>query len=171
MFVAALIVIGVFLAGCGGSSPSGASGPSRPAQFRKQFLDFAGCMRSHGLAGYPDPQFSSSGNSFGVKISPGTLNPDTPAFESADHACHGLLPDGGSPPPSAASAAQRAQALTFADCVRSHGVPDFPDPGRDGGFDLPAQVDQQAPQFKRAMQACANVQPNSLLISQRSGGA
>ena len=31
---------------------------------------------------------SSSGNSVQVHISPGTANPDSPAFKSADHACH-----------------------------------------------------------------------------------
>jgi hypothetical protein len=48
--------------------------------------------------------------------------------------------------------------------MRTHGVPNFPDPAHDGAFTLPSGVDQQAPQFQRAMKACANVEPNSLSI-------
>lgn len=81
-------------------------------------------MRSHGLSSYPDPQVSQSGNQVQIKISPGKLDPNAPAFKSASGACHHLLPNGGSPP-SAISAAQQAQDLQFAACMRSHGVPSF----------------------------------------------
>jgi hypothetical protein len=50
--------------------------------------------------------------------------------------------------------------------MRSHGVPDFPDPGHDGAFDLPSGINTQAPQFQRATQACMKVLPSSLTIDQ-----
>jgi hypothetical protein len=50
--------------------------------------------------------------------------------------------------------------------MRVHGVTVFPDPGQDGAFNLPAQIDQQAPQFHRAMQACTTQQPTDLSMNQ-----
>ena len=41
------------------------------------------CMRSHGVPGYPDPQVSSSANHVQVTISPGSADPNSPAFKSA----------------------------------------------------------------------------------------
>lgn len=122
-------------------------------------------MRSHGVPGYPDPQVSSSGNQVEVRISPGSANPNSPAFKSADHGCHELLPNGGAPS-GGHSAEAKAQDVTFADCMRAHGVPNFPDPSHDGAFDLPPGLDPQAPQFNRAEKACQSVQPSSLSINQ-----
>jgi hypothetical protein len=119
-------------------------------------------MRSHGVPGYPDPQVSASGNSVSVTISPGDATPNSPSFRAADRACRYLLPSGVAPGPS--TAGQQAHDLTFADCMRSHGVPRFPDPGRDGVFTLPATIDEQAPAFIGAYHACP--QPSSLSIDQ-----
>jgi hypothetical protein len=120
-------------------------------------------MRSHGLAGYPDPLVSGTASHVQVKISPGKLDPNSPAFKTADHACHHLLPNGGRPALSGAnSAQQQAQDLVFADCMRSHGVPNFPDPDHDGAFTLPATINGQAPAFRRATHACQSTQPSSL---------
>ena len=129
-------------------------------------------MRSHGLPDYPDPQISSSGGEVHVKISPGRLNSNSPAFKSAGQACHKLLPNGGGRGAAGANSAQeQAQGLKFAVCMRSHGVPNFPDPGHDGAFDLPSGINPQAPQFQRAMQACMKVRPSSLTINQGPGGS
>lgn len=169
--VAGLLAAGVLLAGCGGNSPSGSSDQSRSAtpgnatKFEQQFVAFASCMRSHGLPNYPDPQFTGSG---GVSISPGRANPNSPAFKSADGACHQLLPNGGAPP-GANNHQNRARAVKYADCMRAHGVPNFPDPSHGGGFDLPPGLNPQAPQFTRAAQACKSVQPSSLSVNQSAG--
>jgi hypothetical protein len=48
-------------------------------------------------------------------------------------------------------------ALTFANCMRSHGVPSFPDPGASGGF---SGVRKQAPAFRSAMQTCNRLHPS-----------
>jgi hypothetical protein len=126
-------------------------------------------MRSHGLAGYPDPQVSSSGNHVQVRISPGNLNPDSPAFKSADRACHHLLPNGGEQSGAdGGSAQQQALDVRYADCMRSHGVPSFPDPDHDGVFTLPATINEHAPSFLRATDVCQRVQPTSLSIDQHT---
>ncbi|MBV9946439.1 MAG: hypothetical protein JOZ69_06305 [Myxococcales bacterium] len=158
-----LLAAGVLLAGCGSTSPSHSS--SRPSAsqtgFVHHFMAFASCMRSHGVPSYPDPRVTSSG---GVQISPGGGNPNAPAFKSADAACHELLPNGGAP--SGASAQDRAQGLKFADCIRAHGIPSFPDPDRDGAFTLPPGVTPQAPAFRQAVAACKSAEPSSLTLNQ-----
>lgn len=167
--VAGLVAVVLLVAGCGGSSPSRSPGGSSPPFTAKQFVAFAVCMRSHGVPDYPDPQVSISGNHGQVKIGPGRANPRAPAFESAGHACSKLLPNGGRP---AGGAQDQAQDLTFAECIRSHGVPSFPDADRHGTFTLPATINQQAPQFQRAVRACATLEPSSLTINQaRPGGS
>jgi hypothetical protein len=157
--------VALFAAGCGGSSPP--TGSARPAidttNVVGDAMAFAACVRSHGLSSYPDPQVSGSGTHVQITISPGGLDPASPAFKSATHACGHLMPGGGSST-KAISSQEQAQDLRFASCMRAHGVPNFPDPDRDGAFTLPSGDNQQAPQFERATTACTNVEPSSLSI-------
>jgi hypothetical protein len=69
---------------------------------------------------------------------------------------------GSSPKPSSASDSRtRPQALKFAECMRAHGVPSFPDPGGGGsGIDLTGTgINPESPAFKSARQACARLAP------------
>jgi hypothetical protein len=167
-FVIAAASVAVLAAGCGGGrSATSSARPAAAANVGKQFVAFAVCMRSRGVPDYPDPQVSSSANHLQVTISPGGADPNSPAFKSASHTCNNLLPNGGKP---ANSAQDQAQDLTFADCMRSHGVPNFPDADRDGAFTLPSTIDQQAPQVQHATKACANVEPSSLSILNQPPG-
>lgn len=167
--VAALMTSGLLAAACGSSSPGT---PARPGTATTdaagQVVAFAACMRSHGLPSYPDPKVSTSGNHVSIKIGPGGLDPNSPAFKAGSRACGHLLPGGGSPSPM--SPQQQAQDLAYAGCMRSHGVPSFPDPDHDAVFTLAAGVDQQAPQFQHATQACMKVQPSSLSINNQNPG-
>ena len=43
----------------------------------------------------------------------------------------------------------------FATCMRSHGVPNFPDLGTTASYHYMAQVNQSAPAFESAQKACA----------------
>lgn len=165
--VAGAVALGALIAGCGGSahpgSPPGSS--AGLAVTRARYVAYAACMRSHGVGGYPDPQVSGSAGSVSVRISPGSANPSSPAFRSADRVCHDLLPNGGAQgSPGGSSAQEQTQDVLFADCMRSHGVPSFPDAGRDGVFTLPATINPQAPAFLHAYHVCP--QPSSLSIDQ-----
>jgi hypothetical protein len=168
-----LVAASLFLAGCGGGTPTGAAaapaGSRSPSstKFGQQFVAFATCMRSHGVPSYPDPQITRSGDQVQVRISPGAINPNAPAFKAASNACHRYLPNGGAPPRE--SPQNRTQQVAYADCMRAHGVPNFPDPGHDGAFDLPAGLNPQAPGFTHAEQACKSEQPSSLSVNQRAG--
>lgn len=167
--LAALMASAVLIAGCGGSSsPSSSTRPdAATTDIAGKVVAFAACMRSHGLPSYPDPQVSESGNHGSIKLSPGRLA-GTPAFRAASRACGHLLPGGGAP--AAITPQEQAQDLEYARCMRSHGVPSFPDPDHDGVFTLPAGIDQQAPLFQHATQACLRVQPSSLSINDQPLG-
>jgi hypothetical protein len=113
-------------------------------------------MRSHGVPRYPDP--TSNGL---VKESLQQLEVSSSRFQSASSACNHLLPGGGSGPSPAQVQQVRAEALEFSQCVRSHGVPNFPDPGSDGRIPDPASVgiNQGSPKFEAANQACRRYRP------------
>ncbi len=164
--------VAVLAAGCGGGSSSpGSAARSGVAATdpAAEVVAFASCMRSRGLSSYPDPAVSESGNHISIRISPGGLDPNSAAFKSASRACGHLLPGGGGRP-SAVTPQEQQQDLAFAGCMRSHGVPSFPDPDHDGVFTLPAGIDQQAPEFQRATKACANLEPSSLSILNQPPG-
>jgi hypothetical protein len=85
---------------------------------------------------------------------------------SASSAASSADPASGSPAPSSASPqkAQKGEAglLAYSECMRSHGVPDFPDPVGDSlqirvspGSDL----DPNTPQMQAAQKACKSLQP------------
>jgi hypothetical protein len=135
-------------------SGSTASAPS--AQVNRA-VGFAECMRSGGVPSFPDP--SSSG---GIpKESLQRLGISSSRFQAAQRACRHLLPNGGRPPDQAQQQRVIATAVKFARCVRSHGVPGFPDPGSDGRIPDPATVgiDQGSPRFRAANQACGRYRP------------
>jgi len=69
---------------------------------------------------------------------------------------------GATPTASSSAATDPEQSRKFAACMRDNGVPDFPDPGPDGQFDLDqfrdTDLDQQKAQV--AMDACRDLAPN-----------
>ena len=92
-------------------------------------------MRSRGVSDFPDPSTSQNGdNSFGVDgynfNLPATLNTQSPVYQSAQKSCQHLIGLGASGParnPALVAKAKR-DALAHAECMREHGVPNFPDP-------------------------------------------
>jgi hypothetical protein len=55
------------------------------------------------------------------------------------------------------------KALSYAECMRSHGVPGFPDPNSQGDFLVnPSDnidIDELSPQYKSAVKTCAHLFP------------
>ena len=52
----------------------------------------------------------------------------TPAVTAASNACRHLLPNGGVSKGNTISSADQADYLKAAGCMRTHGIPNFPDP-------------------------------------------
>jgi hypothetical protein len=167
--VAAVAMSGLLVAGCSGGS-SGApvarldasatqsNLPASPPATSTQLggaVGFAQCMRSHGVLNWPDP--NSSGAFDKAKLTSQQLEVSSSQLQTAQNACQHLLP--------AESATQQrlnaGQALRFSQCVRSHGVPNFPDPDGTGRIPDPASVgvNQGSSQFEAANNACAKYRP------------
>ena len=58
-----------------------------------------------------------------------------------------------------AASSQNAAAIAYADCMRSHGVPNFPDPNAEGITVLPSSINQQSPALQSAEKGCAKLEP------------
>jgi hypothetical protein len=71
--------------------PNGGNTPKPNAQQLQQMVQFARCMRQHGID-VPDP-----GSSGGIEIKggPNTVKPDDPKFKAAQQACQKYLPNNG----------------------------------------------------------------------------
>lgn len=150
--MAALVGLIVIAAGCGSSKSPGGEGSSVLAQFQA----YANCMRSHGIHDFPDPTTSPGGGvSFQINGGPGSdLGRNNPSFKAADQACKTLLPGGEQP--HAQSAAKIAAEVKWAQCMRSHGLPSFPDPDNQGAFDS-SKFDESTPTFQSASNACESL--------------
>jgi hypothetical protein len=57
------------------------------------------------------------------------------------------------------------KALPFAQCMRSHGVPNYPDPLSNGNFgDISGSI-QHSPQYAGAKQTCTRLHPWNMVLS------
>jgi hypothetical protein len=149
-----------------GSGSSSASGSGNPTAY-------SACMRSHGVGNFPDPD--SKGR---IKVTSGVgpggqktgVDVNSPQFDRARKACANLLPNGGRPT-AAQQQQEQQQMLKFAQCMRSHGVPKFPDPKAGGALTLGSKsgVDPNTPQFKTAQQTCQKLVPGGPIVSALSG--
>jgi len=152
--------IAVGLSACGASSSTSTSSSSPSAQsFVAKAYEFSACMRNHGVANFPDPKVTSNGN--GQQIAIQAVGPNTPGFKTASKACAGILPQPSKADLAAQAAQQRAHTqdlLSFARCMRGHGIDGFPDPAAQGQLTLQmitaAGIDLHAPQVAVAARAC-----------------
>jgi hypothetical protein len=158
---AALATAVLTVAACGGGTPtsSGTGSKKGPnAEDRTAMLDFARCMRQHGVD-MPDPTFSDGGARVEQHSGPGKLSPEKQ--RSADQACK-KYQDKIKPP--ALSDAEKEkfkkQALAQSRCMRAHGI-DMPDPTFDENGGATVKIGEGAggvrpddPKFRAAQRAC-----------------
>jgi hypothetical protein len=173
--LAVAAAVAVLTTACGGGAPSSASPPTYA-----QELALAQCMRGHGVPNFPDPQ-GSEGYSLGpggtIEGAGGSVDINSSQVQAAYGHCRHLLPGG----PSVSQLEQKVQQgqqreeqelptlVRFAQCMRSHGVPGFPDPAL-SGQSAPASgkgpaINPSSPGFKAAMQACRHLLPAGAHIS------
>jgi hypothetical protein len=69
----------------------------------------------------------------------------------------------GSSTTATAAGSTSTQALAYVDCMRSHGVPNLPDPGPEGDIQLSPSsgINTSSPAFKGAQTKCAKLLPGS----------
>jgi hypothetical protein len=147
------------LAACGGGGDSNAASGDDRARFREAALDFAECMRRHGVD-VPDPSPGSGG---GITFAAPAGGVDDPAVQRAQQACNKHLAK--VRPPELSEEQQREfreQALKHARCMREHGI-DMPDPtfGENGTVQQRIEEDiaPTDPRFQRAAKACERFGP------------
>jgi hypothetical protein len=61
--------------------------------------------------------------------------------------------------PAAAGSTNYQKELAFAQCMRSHGLPGWPDPDSQGNFNA-APIDARSSQYQSASKACRHLLPN-----------
>ena len=163
MAAGALAVAGLLAAGCSSgpapiaSHPAGASdggaGLNAGPDAKSLFLS---CLSTHGVhLPPPGAGHTSSG-----------VNRNSPQFRRAEQACRSLLPSPSGAEP--ITTQDQVDYLKAAQCMRTHGVPDFPDPVFAGGgvhFPVPAGLDTHTPQVQRAVATCRRLIPTGLPYS------
>jgi hypothetical protein len=133
--------------GTGGGSGSASKDPQEAA------LEFAKCMREHGVD-MPDPEVDSQGR-IRVTARAGRGQADPKKLDEAQRACGHLMGGGGEGPGRLDPKAQDAM-LAFARCMREHGI-DMPDPTGDGllfNRKRGQGPDPSSSKFKEAERAC-----------------
>jgi len=125
-------------------------------------------MRSHGVANFPDPQPGQTNEKF-----PGAqqLGVSSSRYQAAVKGCQHLLPAGaGDQFPAGEVRLLLVGMLNFSQCMRSHGVPKWPDPSVDSEgrpvFDLGragiSQSEARSAQITAKVSECQHLLPPAL---------
>jgi hypothetical protein len=179
LLATALTCLALVAAACSSSASSGTAARQAGGSAKHNVLAYSQCMRAHGITAFPDPNPQG-----GLSLNGGagsSINPSSPQFKAANNACKPLMP-----PPPAVSPAQQAKIkagnLKYAECMRAHGISDFPDPNSQGMLQIKAQpgsdLDPNNPRYQAANKACQHYQyaipgsgPPSLSTSGSGGGS
>jgi hypothetical protein len=185
LLAAALVGLGVLATACGGAPTPGVAslgntsttGPSTAqsgssASVENALLAYTHCMRTHGVPNMPEPTIDASGMHLSATIGSG-FDPNTPQFAAANKQCMHLVPRrGGVPPASTITPADQADYLKATACMRSHGIPNFPDPVFSNNtvtFSTSTSIDTNSAQYKNAFATCQKLIPAGLPYSSASG--
>jgi hypothetical protein len=176
--IIAMVALALLAAACSGGSPSstrsGASATAAGSAASPSAVAYSRCMRSHGVPHFPDPP---SGGEV-PKADARQLGVSSTQLQAARQSCQHLYPsNGGSLGASLRQCEETGncpQAMVqqvmnamrnFSRCMRSHGVPSWPDPtvGSEGrpGFNLvPIHgTDWNSPQIQNKIDECGHVMP------------
>jgi hypothetical protein len=148
------------------TTTAGASSTTHPKQSQsaaavhQSALQFAKCMRAHGITDWPDP---NPGGGFVFSVT-GGIDPNSPQVKAAQQKCQKYVPVGHVT--AGQSARSKAQLLKFAECMRTHGITGFPDPtsgpGGSWGFNFTmTALHGTSPAYQAAMQACEKIVPGA----------
>ncbi|MEU3598007.1 hypothetical protein ABZ714_04635 [Streptomyces sp. NPDC006798] len=133
--------------GGGGAGSGNGEGPV-PADHEERARKFAECLREHGLD-VPDPKDGR------IQMNAEGLSKEK--AEKANEACRKYQPQGmakgGKPDPKMAESMRK-----FAQCMRTNGVEEFPDPQSGGGIQIDGRITED-PDFKGAEEKCRGEMP------------
>jgi len=163
----AAAVVAVTACGGGASAPrvaSAAGAPQRaqaPATATQLVHTAAQCIRDHGVPNFPDPVIDTHGN---LQVDDQILN-SLPAslVQAVKQACTTQIDAAQAAVNTTQQAATPqviAQETRFAQCMRQHGWPNFPDPDPHGGFSATAPGQVPTSKSDPAFQACRAALPS-----------
>src|SRR5580692_6371669 len=175
--IIATVSLVLLTAACSGSPPATGSSSSSNGSANSKLVAYSQCMRSHGLPSFPDPA-----GGVPPKVTAQELGVGSSRLQGAQGACQHLLPaTGGSLTASSLQQCYLAgvcpqalvqQALSagreFAQCMRSHGAPDWPDPSLDAegrplfNINVPRPP---PPQISTAGDECSRLDPAGSLLA------
>jgi hypothetical protein len=172
--VAAVMIVGLGLAGCGGSSDDGGQAastggaasnngpaPGGTEQQQAELLKYAQCMRENGVPDFPDPV---NGRLELRGRRGGGLDPESPQFKAAQERCKDVEPPGLAQ--QGQSGERQEQMLKYVRCMRENGVPNFPDPQPDGRLVIDGRalgMNPESPTFKAAEEKCRDQAPGGVV--------
>lgn len=128
-------------------------------------LAYARCVRSHGVPDFPDPNSAGQFNKTTVQ----QLSAGNAQYQTATQTCAHLLPNSGGGPTAAELRQEWTGMASFARCMRSHGVPNWPDPTRypqdpsRPTFILPGSIQPTPPTISK-MDVCLRLVPNNAVV-------
>jgi hypothetical protein len=136
-------------------------------------LAFSRCMRSRGVSEFPDPPTTGK-----LTVpSPQRLGVTSSQFAAAQSACARLLPSGGTGMTQAEVQQEWNEFRSFTQCIRHHGIPNWPDPTTRSETDKRpifqiqpvdpnSPINPDSPQIKTKLHACDSLlrtqNPNNL---------
>jgi len=121
-------------------------------------------MHANGVSDYPDPLARSPPSAptkFRTTYLGNCFGRNAPTFQADERACQNYAAGFATRATPVVAGKVQAEQLRYAVCMRTHGVPDFPDPSANGGFRIPNSVDQNSSFFE----AGARVRKNFWQIS------
>ncbi|GAA4245711.1 hypothetical protein [Dactylosporangium darangshiense] len=154
--VAATAMLALTACTGGGGGGDQAAPSATPNAAPKALLDAAQCMRDNGFPEWPDPMRYSDGH-WGW--------PDSaPQVQQPPAACSTLMRQGKDAQAGsrrAVSPEEMVKLRKWAECVRAHGIPDWPDPDAAGQFDPPTRLKplDGNEDLQRASEACVALEP------------
>lgn len=135
-------------------SPAGNSGAQPSVTLQKAQLAYAVCMRKHGVLNFPDPNLGGGYPDGYMK----RINPGSTPYVTGTKDCRPLATAADMAPWTQAQwAAYDIMMLKISDCMRTHGITNFPDPkgGEKGGFRAQTgPIDMGSPQYVAAAKKC-----------------
>jgi hypothetical protein len=168
---AVLVAAALLLAGCSGGpgGPTSSSSPSASAHVNAQaaMLAVSRCMRAHGYPSFPDP----------VQGPDGQWDwPPVVDHLSVSTACDQLVRQAKAAnrqnDPQKVDAATLGKLRQYAQCMRQHGVPDWPDPTGIGSFKLPPRLQPRSAEslWRDADSQCHQFIPAKGIMLEREAG-
>ena len=118
-------------------------------------------MRAHGVSNFPDPA------SNGRAPTSDHVNKRSPAFRTAAQACHPLMIAMAAIKPKTS----HARDIREAECMRTHGVPNFPDPLPGGGYDYPGVDEPELPGIPARIERVPDAQVTRPCAASRSSAS